>query len=98
MTGVWVGADGKDLLHLNVGPADRLAHVKDVHIALRTDRFDEFIAKLTTSVTPFESWRGDPNTVGRHALGFRQVCLQDPDGYWIEVNDVDPARKLAPLR
>ncbi|GLQ11572.1 lactoylglutathione lyase [Devosia yakushimensis] len=97
MTGAWLGADGKDIVHLNTGPTEGLGHVKDVHIALRTDRFAELIDALEDKSVAFESWQGEAGAVGRHALGFRQIYLQDPDGYWIEINDVDPGRKLRTL-
>jgi lactoylglutathione lyase len=96
-TGAWVGADGKDIVHLNVGPSAGRAHVKDIHIALRTDRFEQLVAELRAKGVPFENWSGEKSTVNRHAIGFQQIYLQDPDGYWIEINDVEPSRKLTKL-
>jgi len=35
----------------------------------------------------YSDWQGKPNTINARADGIKQIYLQDPDGYWIEVNN-----------
>lgn len=87
VSGIWMGQqDGKDLFHLNVGAPTLLP--KDNHIALRTTGFDALVERFASEGVKFVDWPGKAGTVGRHPLGFRQIYIQDPDGYWVEINDV----------
>ena len=45
---------------------------------------------LTPAASPFTDWPGNPGAIGVHRNGFRQIYVQDPDGYWIEINDHRP--------
>ena len=35
----------------------------------------------------YESWTGDKKGVTLRVDNVKQIYFQDPDGYWIEVND-----------
>ena len=59
---------------------------KAVHFALSTPTFDAFIANLELMSIPYSSWVGENNKITLRADGVNQIYLQDPDGYWIEVN------------
>ena len=59
---------------------------KAVHFAISTADFDAFVARLNTNNVPYSDWAGSDNTITVRADGVRQVYVQDPDGYWIEVN------------
>lgn len=89
ISGIWMGnTTGKDLFHLNQGEAG--AHFpKGHHIALRTDEFDTLVARIASLGINYVDWAGATGRVGRHPLGFRQIYLTDPDGHWIELNDVE---------
>ena len=78
-----------DGMSLHVIQADRTALrlQKGVHLAISLGNFDEFVQRLRTLAVPFESWQGVKNETNGRPDGVRQVYLQDPDGYWIEVND-----------
>lgn len=60
---------------------------KSVHLALTRPDFKNFVAGLRASEYPFENWAGQPDTTNLRPDGVAQVYFQDPDGYWIEVND-----------
>ncbi len=60
---------------------------KGVHLALRTDKFDNFRESITNKNIPYSDWPGTPSGVSTRPDGVRQLYLQDLDGYWIEVND-----------
>ena len=36
----------------------------------------------------YSNWKGDLNTIQERVDGKRQIWIQDPQGYWIEINDV----------
>lgn len=61
---------------------------KAVHFALTTPTFDAFVANLEKMNIPYSSWPGEENKITIRADGIKQIYLQDPDGYWIEVNSV----------
>jgi catechol 2,3-dioxygenase-like lactoylglutathione lyase family enzyme len=60
---------------------------KAVHLALATDHFDEFLKQLDADGVAYGDWRGGPKQIETRSDGVKQVYFQDPDGYWIEVND-----------
>jgi lactoylglutathione lyase len=59
---------------------------KAVHLALTTDRFDEFLKLLETDGVAYGDWQGNSKKTQVRSDGVRQIFFQDPDGYWIEVN------------
>jgi catechol 2,3-dioxygenase-like lactoylglutathione lyase family enzyme len=68
---------GSNEIHTDVG----------VHMALKLKDFDSFLSHMEKhSVTPHNS-KGKSNSITTRADGVRQVYFQDPDGYWIEVNE-----------
>jgi len=61
---------------------------KAVHFALTTPTFDAFVENLEQMKIPYSSWPGEDHKITIRADGVKQIYLQDPDGYWIEVNSV----------
>ena len=59
---------------------------KAVHFAVSTPDFDGFIERLKNGGIDYSSWAGETGSITVRADGVRQVYVQDPDGYWIEVN------------
>lgn len=60
--------------------------VKGVHMALSATSLDELTVYLKEKGVYFENWMGEPFTTNTRPDGIRQIYLQDPDGYWIEIN------------
>lgn len=87
VTGQWLGIGGSDTLHLNQGDMSGTAMTKDNHLAVRVDGFDDFLARLKSIGVTYCDWPGKAWSIGQHPAGFRQVYIQDTDGYWIEIND-----------
>jgi len=79
--------EGKELHLISIVPGPVTTN-KAVHFALTTPTFDAFLANLEASGTAFSDFGGAPGKVTIRADGTRQIYLQDPDGYWIEVNSV----------
>lgn len=77
---------GGKQLHL-IPRSDHIKTNKAVHFALSTTDFSVFVSHLESLEIPYSDWRNTPNKDYIRKDGIRQVYLQDPDGYWIEVND-----------
>ncbi len=83
----WFGI-GKDLeLHVIEADTDNLRLQKGVHLSLTLKNLTAFIDHLNELEVQFENWPGEQNTTNSRPDGVKQIYLQDPDGYWIEVND-----------
>ncbi len=79
-------ADGKEL-HLIAIIKEPIIINKAVHLGLATNNMDAFVLRLIKLNIPYSDWPGKPNVVNIRADGIKQIFFQDPDGYWVEVND-----------
>jgi lactoylglutathione lyase len=48
---------------------------------------EDFIANLNKNKVPYSDWPGNPNKITTRPDGIQQIYFQDPDGYWIEINN-----------
>jgi catechol 2,3-dioxygenase-like lactoylglutathione lyase family enzyme len=78
--------DGKEL-HLISIIKDPVQINKAVHLALTTTSMEALVRQLEKNKVAYGDFYGKPNTVTLRADGVQQLYFQDPDGYWIEVND-----------
>ena len=77
--------EGKEL-HLISLLKEPVSINKAVHFALTTSSFDGFVKTLQAKNIPYSDWPGTSNKINIRADGIKQIYLQDPDGFWIEVN------------
>ena len=85
---VWFSlGEGKEL-HLVSVLKEEVKINKAVHIAITTPNFDAFIQHLEKNKIVYSDWPGKLNTITTRADGIKQIYIQDPDGYWIEINSV----------
>ena len=83
----WISmGEGKEL-HLISVIKEPVTLNKAIHLSLATNKIDEFEKRLIEMQIPYSNWPGKPNTVNTRADGVKQIYFQDPDGYWIEVNN-----------
>jgi len=80
--------EGKEL-HLISVVKEPVTLNKAVHFAMMTAQFDAFVEGLRANKVPYEDWMGAPQKITIRADGVKQVYVQDPDGYWIEVNSTN---------
>lgn len=79
--------DGRQL-HLIQADEKDIITTKTIHFSLAVKPFDKFVEYLRAQKIPFYDWLGLPGKIANRADGIQQVYVQDPDGYWIEINDV----------
>jgi len=92
MSGIrWFSLGGGKELHLISILNEPVIINKAVHLAVATPNFDGYIRTLDVRNIAYSDWPGAAHTVNKRADGVKQIYLQDPDGYWIEVNSA-PAR------
>ncbi|AVR47309.1 glyoxalase [Christiangramia fulva] len=60
---------------------------KGVHLAMHTAKLPELMKFLKSHEIHFENWNGEEGITNIRPDGVKQIYFQDPDGYWIEVND-----------
>jgi len=83
----WIAmGEGKEL-HLISTLKEPVTTNKAVHLSLATRHIDAFEMRLVALKIPYSDWPGKPNAVNVRADGVKQIYFQDPDGYWIEVNN-----------
>lgn len=82
----WFQLDNKIQIHL-IESEEEVIHYKGFHMALNTHDLPGFMKFLRSKNIHFENWEGDPGTTNTRPDGVKQIYFQDPDGYWIEVND-----------
>jgi catechol 2,3-dioxygenase-like lactoylglutathione lyase family enzyme len=78
--------EGKEL-HLISLLKENVTLNKAVHLGLATPNFDAYLKALDTLNITYSDWPGASHTVNNRADGINQIYFQDPDGYWIEVNN-----------
>jgi catechol 2,3-dioxygenase-like lactoylglutathione lyase family enzyme len=83
----WLSLGDGMSLHVIETDRSQLRLQKGVHLAVSVGEFDAFVQNLRDAGIAFESWQGEKMQTNSRPDGVRQVYLQDPDGYWIEVND-----------
>lgn len=75
-------------LHVGEVPGVEIKPSNFNHFALTSNNFDEFLEYLKESGIVYKSLGGEKEYyIQRRPDGVRQTFIQDPDGYWIEIND-----------
>jgi lactoylglutathione lyase len=85
----WFSMGGGKELHL-ISPdhyrGNPVVINKAVHLALATSDFEGLLKALDAHKVSYGNWKGAPRQVEMRSDGVKQIFLQDPDGYWIEIN------------
>jgi lactoylglutathione lyase len=83
---IWFRMGPHQQLHVVSGATDVAPHEIDVHLAFRVASLADFMTHLDGMHVKYRNFKGD-GKISARPDGVRQVYFQDPDGYWIEVND-----------
>jgi len=85
---VWFRIGPHDQLHVVSGATKPTENEINVHLAFRVASVSDFAARLEKAGVKYrKSIRGDGTVATPRPDGVNQIYFQDPDGYWIEVND-----------
>ena len=75
-------------LHIQPGRSEPVNQPRRVHMAIALASIDPVMARLKAHGQGWSDIAGTPGAINATRTdGVRQIFLQDPDGYWIEVND-----------
>lgn len=83
----WFTLGSAGQLHLIQGAKEGINHDKNSHLCFRVKSIDEFVQNLDNYKIDRENWVGDSKEPNVRVDGVKQIYFQDPDGYWLEVND-----------
>ncbi|APG61041.1 VOC family protein [Christiangramia salexigens] len=82
----WFALGDNVQIHL-IESTDETEKHKGVHFALNTADLKGLMEFLNSANIAFENWPGEKGVTNTRPDGIKQIYLQDPDGYWIEIND-----------
>ncbi len=85
----WFSIGNDTELHIVEGDTHGIKTNVGVHLALKLDDFDKFLSHLKSKNILLHNSKAIPGSITTRADGVRQVYFQDPDGYWIEVNEAE---------
>ena len=79
-------SDGTEI-HITEATSKFKTPQKEIYFSFATNDLLEFVNLLVTKKIPFEDWFGEKEKVTTRSDGIKQFYFQDPDGYWIQVNN-----------
>ena len=83
----WFKISEHGQLHVIGGATAATPHDVNIHLSFRVRSLPDFMKHLDQMQVKYGNFKGDSKQVQVRADGIQQVYFQDPDGYWIEVND-----------
>jgi catechol 2,3-dioxygenase-like lactoylglutathione lyase family enzyme len=87
----WFGVGEAQSIHLIEGEFGDTRVKMSTHFCLSTDRYDAMKRHFEAKAIPFFNSSGEAGQENRRfADGVRQLYIQDPDQYWVELNDDCP--------
>ncbi len=85
----WFTINGSSQLHLIQKEFVPFEKNKSMHLCLATKDLESVIEHLKQNGIAFYDWPGKENAVTLRTDGVRQIYLQDPDAYWVEINTAE---------
>ncbi|MDQ6890130.1 MAG: VOC family protein, partial [Bacteroidota bacterium] len=83
----WFRTGPHSQLHVVSGATAMVPHDINIHLAFKVTSLPDFMKHLDQLLIKYGNWKGDSKSPQVRPDGISQIYLQDPDGYWIEVND-----------
>jgi lactoylglutathione lyase len=83
----WYSLGAGVAMHVIQGASEKKSYYKNQHTCFSVASVEAFTAVLKKNNIPFEDVAGKKNAISNRVDGIKQIWLQDPDGYWLEIND-----------
>jgi lactoylglutathione lyase len=83
---IWFRSGAHQQLHVVAGATEAAQHDIEIHTAFRVASLTDFMTHLDQMQVKYRNFKGD-GKISARPDGVRQLYFQDPDGYWIEVNE-----------
>jgi len=83
----WFSIGPHYALHVVSGAVQKQAHDINIHLAFSVQDLPAFMEHLKQSGVAFGDWTAKNGKTSKRPDGREQIYFQDPDGYWIEVNN-----------
>lgn len=83
----WFSLGNNVALHIIQGADEKKEYYKNQHTCFSISSVEDFTEVLRDHNIPWEDRDGAKMTLTTRVDGVKQLWLQDPDGYWIEIND-----------
>lgn len=83
----WYRIGPKTHLHIISGAKEKLPKIKNSHLCFTVPSVGAFVPRLKSAGVGYENLAGEKGAITTRADGVKQIYFQDPDGYWIEIND-----------
>lgn len=84
---IWYKISEHGQLHVIAGAKEKKEYYKNQHTCFSVSDFKAFLQKLEVNAIPYEDVAGKKQSFTTRVDGVHQIWIQDPDGYWIEIND-----------
>jgi len=84
---VWFKIGDGLALHVIQGNCPQTVHDISIHLCFSVPDLNQFMKHLDELNVKYGDWNGKAKVVQTRPDGVHQIYLQDPDGFWIEVND-----------
>ena len=86
----WIEIGDGRRFHVQAGDISRVHVEKQTHLALSATDFDAVLARFVAEGVAFSDMKGTPGAINTRPDGMRAIFVQDPNGYWFEINDAKP--------
>lgn len=84
---IWFKIGEHNELHVVSGAKEFVPHDINIHMAFSVTSVETFAKHLDAMKIHYGDWSQKSKTPQLRPDGVKQIYFQDPDGYWIEVND-----------
>lgn len=83
----WLRIGPGATLHIIQGAVNRKEYYKNNHICFSVDSVEKLTEILKKNKIEWEDVSGKKFGITTRVDGIKQIWFQDPDGYWLEIND-----------
>jgi|SRR5450432_1018893 len=83
----WFRMGEHEQLHVVGGAKTMIPHDVNIHLAFSVSSLPDFMKHLEQMGVRYGNFQGEAMKVAIRPDKVEQIYLQDPDGYWIEVNN-----------